>query len=76
MFVNQQGVVKMTSYLHDMTFHRENGRTLLFKTFKYTDMYFCMSDFLTVPARYTCVYLTNKHGFDGNMAVYGLGSPS
>ena len=36
MFVNQHGCVKMTSYSHDiieMTFHRENGRMRLFKTF-------------------------------------------
>jgi len=32
MFVNQYGGVKMTSYTHDMSFYRENGRLL--KTFK------------------------------------------
>ena len=34
MFVNQDGCVKMTSYSHDMTFHQENGRMHLLKTFK------------------------------------------
>jgi len=33
MFVIQLGGVKMTSYSHDMTFHRENGRMRLLKTF-------------------------------------------
>jgi len=30
----QQGGVKITLYTHDMTFHGENGRVRLFKTFK------------------------------------------
>ena len=34
MFVNQHVGVKMALYSHDMTFHRENGRMRLFKTFK------------------------------------------
>jgi len=34
MFVNQHGGVKMTSYSHDVTFYRENGRMCLLKSFK------------------------------------------
>jgi len=34
MFVNQDGGVKITSHSHDMSFHRENGRMRLLKTFK------------------------------------------
>jgi len=47
----------MTSYSHDMTFHREDGRMRLLKTFKQTHMYFCMSDVCTTPARCTCLYI-------------------
>ena len=45
MFVIQYGTHKMTSFLHDMTFHRENGRIRLLDTFKQTRMCLCMSDF-------------------------------
>ena len=56
MFVNQHSGVKITSYSHAMTFHRENGRISLLKTFKLTHKYFCMSDVWTAPARCTCEY--------------------
>jgi len=34
MFVNQDGGVKMASYLHDMSCYRENERMRLLKTFE------------------------------------------
>ena len=34
MLVNQYGGIKMTSYSHDMSFHQENGRIRLLKTFE------------------------------------------
>ena len=34
MLVNQYGGIKMTSYSHDMTFHRGNGHIRLLKTFE------------------------------------------
>jgi len=33
MLVNQHGGVNMTSYSHDLTFHRENGRMRLLNIF-------------------------------------------
>ena len=45
----------ITSCLHDMTFHRENGRIRLLNTFKQTHMCLCMSDCWTAPSMCTCV---------------------
>ena len=53
MFVIQYGGHKISSFSHDMTFHRENGRIRLLDTFKQTHMCLCMSDFWTAPARCT-----------------------
>ena len=47
-FVIQHYGVKMTSYSNDMTFHWENGRMRLLKTFKLTLMYLWMSYICTV----------------------------
>ena len=52
MFVNQHGGVKMALYSHDMTFLRKHERTRLFKTFKWTHMYFCMSEFWCIRNKY------------------------